>query len=945
MGMAEAPHPRLAIERGTVVGRYVVIDKLGQGAMGEVFSAYDPELQRRVAIKLLSAQVRSSEVARARLTREAQSMARVSHPAVVPIFDVGTIDDEVFIAMELVEGTTLTEWLAAHKGRWREQVKKFIEAGRGLAAAHEAGVVHRDFKPDNVLIGHDGRARVTDFGIAVADGQRERRPAQLPPEEGALHRLTRTDTFLGTPAYLAPEQFDGAAVDGRSDQFSFCVALFEALYGHLPFVGTSPVALRISISGGNYHAPSGRSPVPTRVHKLLIQGLAEDPAKRHASMQVLLDALAKTVSRRTRWQVRIAAAAVVMAAVFVAVSSWTSNRALCTGSQAQLSGIWDEAARDKAKAAFMATQKPGAEGVFAGLDAALRTYSDAWVAMHTEACVDTRIRGEQPDAVMADRMRCLHRRRTELSALAEALTQADAPIVQRGLALQQALVPVSVCNVSEALSRQVKPPAAAIEAEVDALHKKLAAGDVLFLAGKWAEGLKAAKEVVAGAEALAYAPLRAEALLTRGKCEQLVDSIAASVKTLTEAGQLATAVADDSLAGEVWTFLAFVAATHQHELERAQFFVELGAAAYERAGPSDLNAFRLVSRRAIVFVEDGRFDLANRDFAHAIELSDKLFGPDYPGLRSHLYNSMYASLGTGELSVALERVERLQALCTKMNSTEDMAAADAYAGLALVQNLLGRNVEALANGEHALAIRKRIVGPKVYKTAWAELFVAYALVGLGRNDEAMRYSKSAAEYFETLPTTNSDSTHAHDALALALLGRGDDAQALDEARQTVEIAQKTLRPNHPERREYQRLLVRALVANDKADEAANLATEVAAAEEKAGLNVRALGLSLLLLGKAQMAQKLYPAAEASLGRALSLFAKSEGVALATAEARALLARIQWSDARSRASAQNAATEAAEVLRSDPSARKELAELEAWMDSLPPQSASAMRVKR
>ena len=222
---------RHVLAAGTRVGRYVIRDVIGKGGMGIVYGAEDPDLHREVAIKVLRHDfARTQPDAARRIVREAQAMAKISHPNVVTVFDVGTFDDRVFIAMERVRGGNLRSWIAKQDSIGAI-VDAFLEAGRGLVAAHDAGVVHRDFKPDNVLVGNDGRVRVTDFGLALDE---------------ASDRLSDLDLvasgsmpIAGTPAYMAPEQYSGANLDPRTDQFSFCVALYEALYGQRPFAAST----------------------------------------------------------------------------------------------------------------------------------------------------------------------------------------------------------------------------------------------------------------------------------------------------------------------------------------------------------------------------------------------------------------------------------------------------------------------------------------------------------------------------------------------------------------------------------------------------------------------------------------------------------------------------------------------------------------------------------
>ncbi|MCY1004395.1 serine/threonine-protein kinase [Nannocystis pusilla] len=222
------------------IGRFVVLRKLGEGGMGVVYSAYDEQLERKVALKLLRGEIRGQQqsVGQARLLREAQAMAKLSHPNVAQVYDVGPFGDAVFIAMEFVSGGSLKDWLLREDRSWRAVLGAYLQAGHGLAAAHGAGIVHRDFKPDNVIVGDDGRVRVVDFGLARHDEHAVVLPGGPPPSASSVE-LTQIGTFIGTPAYMAPEQLLREPADALSDQFSFCVALFESLNGYRPFKGAT----------------------------------------------------------------------------------------------------------------------------------------------------------------------------------------------------------------------------------------------------------------------------------------------------------------------------------------------------------------------------------------------------------------------------------------------------------------------------------------------------------------------------------------------------------------------------------------------------------------------------------------------------------------------------------------------------------------------------------
>ena len=321
---------RDALQPGQRIGRYELVERRGEGGMGVVFRARDPDLDRDVAIKVLRAgdgtgpdspAAVDSAPRQRRLLREAQAMARLRHDNLVTVYDVGTMGRLVFIAMEYVHGQTLREWLAAAPRTWREIVGLFVSAGRGLSAAHQAGVVHRDFKPDNVLVGDDGHVRVVDFGLAAPIGDDEGDGAEgagvpapdapvtggAPPGAGGFsERLTHTGAVLGTPAYMAPEQHQGRTVDARTDQFSYAVALYEALYRRRPFGGETYAQIMASVLSGAPEPPPSRTEVPAAIGAVLMRALSLEPADRFPSIDDLVAQLER-ISHRGRRQRRILA--------------------------------------------------------------------------------------------------------------------------------------------------------------------------------------------------------------------------------------------------------------------------------------------------------------------------------------------------------------------------------------------------------------------------------------------------------------------------------------------------------------------------------------------------------------------------------------------------------------------------------------------------------------
>ncbi len=352
-------------EQAPRFGRFVLIGQAGAGAMGTVYAAYDPALDRRVALKVL----RSSTAGRQqeRIRREALAMARVNHPNVVQIFEVGQHDGRLFIAMEFVDGPTLGAWQAEPRP-WRETARMYGEVARGLAAAHAAGLVHRDFKPDNVLVDGDGRPRIIDFGLAravdappLADdaddaadddallARARRQDARFTDSDDMsrsdrllVDRLTRTGHVMGTPAYMAPELMARQPPTARSDQFAFSVAFYEALCGQAPFPRDSLIGLKLAVTRGAVLPPPADVAVPGALLEVVLRGLAPDPARRFGSMEALIAALEARVSddELIGWRARLAVIGLFGVVIAVALFVRRSEEATLTAVDLVVSELW-----------------------------------------------------------------------------------------------------------------------------------------------------------------------------------------------------------------------------------------------------------------------------------------------------------------------------------------------------------------------------------------------------------------------------------------------------------------------------------------------------------------------------------------------------------------------------------------------------------------------------
>ncbi|HVZ73540.1 MAG TPA: serine/threonine-protein kinase [Polyangia bacterium] len=749
--MAEATAAGTGVlPKGAAIGRYVVLGLVGRGGMGEVYAAYDPELDRRIAVKLLRGHAAGADAeGRLRLLREAQAIAKLSHPNVVVVYDVGTFRDSVFIAMEFVEGNTVGYWMQAAARTIKEVLSVFLAAGRGLAAAHAAGMVHRDFKPENVMLTKDGQVRVMDFGLARQLGEEGAAPVATSggdsgrlghllalgePDEpmpdgpsidldataklgpgGAVpapareansgrflnHKLTQTGALVGTPAYMAPEQFAGTTTDARTDQFSFCVALYEALYGQRPFDGDTIVALMANVVAGTVRDVPEGSHVPTRLRKILLRGLEADPSRRHPSMAELLAALETDPSARPRrWLFGIAAAVTCGAAVFVGARQMSTKRiAMCAGAPARLEGAWElggpSARKREIEAAFTAKGKVGAARLFASVSALLDTYAERWAAMYTDTCEATHVRGEQSVEVLDLRMTCLGQRLTSLRALTDVLARADADVVENAVSAAGALPSLERCADVAMLKTVVQPPAdPKVRQRVQDVGAAVARVRALGDSGQCNAASEAGKAAVVAARSTRYLPLIAEASYVAGEAAKFCTPVDDQVELFEDAVWAAEASQDDEIAVGASGSAGGLVADRLHDPKRAHFWIKHAEAILQRLpGHPLLEAYTLVDR-GIVDMAAGDYAADLEEQRRALEIKERILGPLHP----------------------------------------DSAGSAMNVGVALHE--LGRDGEAEAYARRAVETYLSLLGPNSARGATAVYDWAETLLGLGRSAEA-----------------------------------------------------------------------------------------------------------------------------------------------------------------------------------------------------------------
>jgi hypothetical protein len=440
--------------------RYTILDLVGRGGMGEVYAAFDQRLDRRVALKILHGEgTERAPRARDRLLREAQIIAKLSHPNVIVVHDVGMFEGQVFVAMDFVEGQTLAMWLVERSRTWREILATFIQAAHGLGAAHAAGLVHRDFKPQNVMVANDGAVRVTDFGLARRIDDEEAPSSEATGRSRVDPSLTQTGELLGTPLYMAPEQFTDGHIDARADQFSFCVALYWALFRAHPFGGQSRDA------GTAVEASTkGRNGPPPWAQRALLRGLSRDPAARWSSMKELAQALTRNPAIRRRRLVGLVAA-VAVACVPIGLAGArvvATRRSLCSGGPSRLAGVWElgtGARREAVRTAFANAGGDVAPRTWERVATLLDRQAKAWLAAYRDSCEATNVRHEQSWEALDLRTQCLNDNLGATGTLTELLTHADPQVIEHAVQAAGALDDPRRCSDVDRLRLDPRLPA------------------------------------------------------------------------------------------------------------------------------------------------------------------------------------------------------------------------------------------------------------------------------------------------------------------------------------------------------------------------------------------------------------------------------------------------------------------------------------------------------
>jgi|GEM_PF-2546460 len=846
---------------GQTFGRYVLVRRIGAGGCGEVFAAYDPVLDRRIALKIL---FRGGHTGWA---REARMLAKVDHPQVVTVHDAGVEDGQGYLATELIDGPSLDRWLS-HEGTHvspMDRLALLLPIAAALGEAHARGIVHGDVKPANILVAASG-ARITDFGVARAIDQ-----------EGASE-----SAFAGTPAYMAPEQLEGKPATEASDQYAFCLTLCQALSNEPLVSEDTDRDERGSETRGPGESAASRQVVPTArripaagldraISGALRRGLEADPARRFASMAALVDAMVTVPQRRRRTR-RVAAAAVVLSAAVGAVAYGASRQpALCTGADAALAGVWNDAREDAMRDAVAAVDVQAVDVDAESIAQALDAYAQAWKAQHTEICEATSVRKEQSEATMDVQMMCMARARGRFDAAVDIFIDADEGVLRNANPTLESLIPLPECLDLELLAaKKAVPIPKGQQAAVDALDEGLARSHVQLAAGRFREARDSAAEVLAGAREIGYDPMVAEgqyqlaaSMAQRGDFEDAKPRGREALRIGLEYGQIDLTLMAASL-------LAFIE-SHAGTRESAQAYETMALGLLDRPEIAPRLRTNAMVDLATVVYDSGRFLEARTLYEQALEETIALRGEDDWRVPHAIDNIAMADMSLGNDRKALEGFERAMALREASVGETHVNHVLTLLYLGGLRVNLGELDAAARDFERARRITESELSPK---HAWFGASTdGLARVALEQGDLAQAQAlagEAVALFRETL-----GDKHAFVANSLMTVGRvayarGEYAAAEPAFVEMVAIMKPTMGTEHPLLGEGYRELGRARIGQQRWDEALEAYDAAWAIEEAVGIPpVERVDL-LSERGLVQLRRASLKAASADLAEAAAL---------------------------------------------------------------------------
>ncbi len=823
-------------EESATIGRFIVLRCLGTGGMGSVYEARDPKLDRRVAVKVLHSDGLSGE----RLVEEGKAMARLNHPNVVTVYEVDTAGDRAFVAMELIEGVTLRRWQNSQARPWSEILTMYRAVGLGVAAAHDAGLVHCDLKPENVLVGDDGRARVTDFGISVLG--HELTPAPATTEDNASVGLT-SSVLSGTPRYMSPEQYLGSAVDHRADQFALCVMLWEALFGTSPFSGDTLMELAESITTGQLAVPPQRTSVPAWLRKVCERGLAREPAERWPDTRALLAALDRGRSR-ARWRAGLATVAVVgmTAAAVWGAQRWQHAKAVdhCEAQGNVIDAVWNAERREQIRAAMLGTGVRHAAATLDKVEPWIDEHTSSWANARTETCLRHDVEQTWDDDLRARARWCLADRRAELELVLEELGAIDRKTIGNAVRLAALPADVSTCVDEDRLRRIPMPATEELEPAL-VLRRERARVQAMNAAGRATASLTVAEQAVAKAEQLGWGPLTAslrgtlgETLYTTGDIDRAAEMLVeAYFEAMTQGAVLTALDAATSLvklegesrenleAAQLWARhtdvlldmlhmrgtphegikLEFVAGSllHAGRLDEARATYEQAMAVFiETLGSDHPQVLSVLGAMSAVARESGDSEEAVALATRALEQAEAIYGVGHPKTAAKLVFVGTALSNVRRFTDALPLLERAHVLLLEDEGPQGPRVGEVLTNLGNIHGSLGNQEQSVNYQEQALAILEGKLGPDHLHVGMALNNLANAHRHLEHHERAREALTRALAIFEA----KLESEYPHVAFVEGNLGDvewelDNHERAAGHYQRSLQIRERELGADHP----------------------------------------------------------------------------------------------------------------------------------------------------
>ena len=828
-----------APQLGDTVGRYRLLRPLGEGAMGVVYAAHDPELDRTVAVKIVKAASHASQSRRERVVREARALAKLSHPHVVSVFDVGECPAGLFIVMELVEGDDLRRW--CRERTWTEIVDCFIAAGRGLVAAHDAGLTHRDFKPSNVLVGDDGRVRVTDFGLAgtLAAATSEVSAGSGDPDPPSA-RLTRTGEVMGTPAYMSPEQFGSRTVTAASDQFSFCVALAEAIGGKRPTVGRTLADLAGSVESADTRVDLGESGAPESLAVALRQGLSADPVRRFGSMNELVVALQRVLGRANRRRGGVLLVAASLAAVGVAAVLAVGPRDdRCERVVAELSPQVDDTQQAAIHRRLEKSAKRYGEQTAQRVEQQLSSFVADWGEARLGLCEAATTQSGEGE-FLDQAVRCLERQRDEFEATVAVLAEDETPL-RHAVAVAVELGEPAACLDPDGLYGELVVPAGA-RADVRRLEAVIAEVKALVRAFRFKDVKARLDSEQAFLDSVDWLPVRAEATFYRAVADGVLGNREAEISGLADAYELAVESGYDRIALRAAAALVTAAAFGAGDFEESDRWYRAAEAIADRTGaPQHLSD--AMRSRAEVSLRRSRFDeardlaeralqlyrsdterphdsaiaslqgtigtigLFRRDYVSAkhsfeaqLEAYEMIYGSEHPRCSGPLLGLIQVAQAQRDWDTASDLLDQREAIVLDVFGPNSSRYANDLELRSFVEEGRGDLEEALRLAEAALETTKSVLGEKHPDLGGRHGRVGTLNMRLKNHQVAQEHHLEAVEIcqsaFEVVASCGVTSNH-NLGESLSALGRHDEA--IEAYGRALEIADELYGPDGPNR--------------------------------------------------------------------------------------------------------------------------------------------------